>query len=248
MTDEPVWYADYQSPEWLDKFNKLFDKRFAFRFSDPQDAFQHTLEKLLMHKLPGCKCRPKENPDGFVWTMFSRAVVDKCRSENGRYNVPEWLKNKKSKPHTDLFYRHCIGGFTPEEISRAVGLTLDCVRYWVERIKQKRLCDRGRPKYSEYDPEDILVSEKILENRSPEDALESEERRVLVEELMSRKHTVNLTADQIHVLRLIYWEEMTQTEAASELGLSERQVKYEKEKAIKTLKKAVRKYSLNVHY
>lgn len=246
MTDEPVWYADYQSPEWLHKFNSLFDRRYAFRFSDPQDAFQHSLVKLLMHKLPECKYRPKENPDGFVKVLFSRAVVDRCRSENGRYQVPEDLK--RSKSHTDLFYRHCIRGFTPEDISRAVGLSLKCVRYWVARIELKRLCDRGRPKYSEYEPDDILITEKTVEHRSPEDALEAEERRILVKELLSGKHTVSLTADQILVLKLIYWEEKTQAETASQLGRSERQVKYIKEKAIKKLKKAVGEYSLNVHY
>jgi RNA polymerase sigma factor (sigma-70 family) len=258
MLNEPGWHETYRNDQWYSRFKKRFYHRFAYRFTDPEDAFAQSIETLLFRKLPASKPSNMRNIDSFVNVIFDRTVIDRCRSENGRLFVPVKLKSK-GPVHTELFYRHCLGRLSAEEISRQIDLSLDCVHHWIAWIELKRACERPRLKVSDTDVDNLDSSGPGDVFQSPiEQELEVAERRAMVSELLfggedkkleknTKLPTISLSADQILVLKMRYWEEMTLEAIAEELHIKVHRIKYIHATAIKHLRQIINEYSLDVH-
>ena len=258
MVVEPHWHETYRSEHWYNRFRQRFFNRFAYRFSDPDDAFSQAIETLLFRKLPAAKPNRMHDVDNLVNVIFDRTVIDRCRSENGRLFVPRTLKSK-GPIHTDLFYRYCVGRLNAAEISRDTGLSLSCVRHWIAWIDLKRACERPRLQIADAEPDEQMPAGGTDVSESPvEQELEIVELRAMVSQLLfgtddnksvmsSTLPRVELSADQILVLKMRYWEDMTLEAIARALHLKVHRIKYIHRTAIERLRKIITEFSLDVH-
>lgn len=249
MTGE-AWYEQYKREEWIDRLTRRFNWKYAYMFEDPEDALGTCIERYMFKGLPTLTVTYWDKVDALVKTCFHGIVIDYFREQYGDIRAPVKLR-AQGRAYRDLFFRHCLGRFQPEEICHFVKLSIDRVLCCIDWIERERKCPERRwQMVSIEDPEtERAISDSPFlserENPTPDQALEWAERqaygRALLAERSSTKvrdgessgldlddthfPTVTLTPNEWLVLNLMYREGQTQADTAEALHVRPHTVK-----------------------
>ncbi|MFK7860868.1 MAG: hypothetical protein AB8B64_18770 [Granulosicoccus sp.] len=101
------WHQEFKTASAQSALRAYFDRKFAWRFDDPDFAFTEVLDQLLNRILPKLNLTHTDKPAGFVYTCFGNATKDYGDKLYSRVPVPSKLK-EKGKRYKRLFWDFCL--------------------------------------------------------------------------------------------------------------------------------------------
>ncbi len=257
--DSSSWYLKYCESSWLDWYRQEFTNKFANGLEDPEDACASVVEKLIVTVLPNAKLRHTNNLDAFVKTSFRNLASDYRRQLLGRLRAPVTLV-KLGEPFPQIFFEYCVNRLRAGIIAEKIALPIEIVKDWVDWIKTHNKCPEpvSHLSISEKGTEDLMADAKVFSTDQSDlltDEMQIERYSVIahwlitnftdagkpsgashnLQEKLKKLASPPLNADDRILLKLLYWEGLTLTDAAKALKQQRHTVRNHRNSLLKRL-------------
>lgn len=216
------WYQEFKSESAQRALRAYFDRKFAWRFDDPDHAFVEVLDQLLNRILPNARVTHTHQPAGFVYACFGNAIRDFGDKLYSRVVVPPTLKSR-GKRYQRLFWDFCMNKRSVTDIVEYCQIQETEVRSLLAWLTREKKCPEpgvhgALPAASEPIDPDLAGQEELGDGPFPDPDTEyqTSERKRLLDLWLETRPAASATsrADIEHRIRKLPRPRLSDTEKA----------------------------------
>ena len=259
------WHIIYtkESERW---FRNLASRRLGFSREDPEPIVDEVRQELAL-KLQAMPSAP-QSPRSFVTAAFRNAMEDYLRARDGYPRPPAWIK-RLGGAYERVFRLLCLEGRAVEEIRTMLASLYQHSREFIDDIVREIrskvpncgesrhyvALDDAQPELDMQSQHACEVPEAQLENNEIEAALGpilGQDRSpdanptLSAEWLRKLQHAIQLDDDARLLLRLVYTEGYTVSEAARTLKLKDADARAKLTRTLKHLRQVFEQAGLDL--
>ena len=262
-----TWVNDYFTNDWVSYYNKTCRFYFAYSHVDVLDMSQQAQENLLikLHKLK------EPASEALVKTIYKNNLHDLHRKLFGRHRPPKWLVGMGTL-WVQVWEWFCLKNIPMYEIEEYMPqISPQQSETMVLKIKQNQACPKAKPNAVELDDVDNsnvieLTNDALHEPNHPEQwiikleltqfinsLLETNNERLdptllgdsLFETYQQIQAEINLTSDEIIMLKMRFHEDESINDIAQALFKPSYQIRRDLEKTLAKIQQVLSHFGID---